>query len=33
MKAKAHEMALILKASELDWFSGSETDRTLHENQ
>jgi hypothetical protein len=33
MKVKAHEMALILKASELDGDSGSKTDRTLHGNQ
>jgi hypothetical protein len=33
MKVKAHEMALILKASELDEGRGSQTDRTLHGNQ
>jgi hypothetical protein len=33
MKIKADEMALILKASELDGSSGSKTDRTIHRNQ
>ena len=33
VKMKAHEMALILKASVVEGCSGSKRDRTLHRNQ